>query len=93
MKNRGFIGTIFLIIIGLAALKYFLNWSIFDAAESEQGRSTIIYVRDVINIVWSYLAEPLTFLWNEAVWPLIDMFWQALQAFIEWGRANAKQGI
>lgn len=65
MKNQGFIGTIFFIIVGLALLKYFFDWSIFDAVESEQGRSTIVYIRDILNTVWSYLATPITFLMNK----------------------------
>jgi hypothetical protein len=91
--DRGFIGTIFLVIVGLAALKYFLNWDIFDAAKSEEGRSTIGYIRDIINTIWSYIETPATFAWNNIVWPLLSLFWQSLQAFLEWGRANATQGI
>jgi len=46
--NRGFIGLLILIIIALAALKYFLDWSIFDAADSEQGRNTIEYIKNIL---------------------------------------------
>jgi len=59
--KKGFISTILIIIVALAALKYFLNWSIFDAAASEQGRGTISYIRDIINTVWSYIGAPVTF--------------------------------
>ena len=89
MRQKGFIGILVLIIIALAALKYFFNWSIFDAAASEEGRGTISYIRDILNTIWSYLAAPVTFIWNEVVWPLLRLGWQSLQAFIEWGRANA----
>lgn len=89
MKQRGFIGILVLIIIALAALKYFFNWSIFDAAASEEGRGTISYIRDILDTIWSYLAFPVTFTWNEVVWPLLKLAWQSLQAFIEWGRNNA----
>lgn len=92
-KNGGFIGIIVLIIIGLAALKYFLNWSIFDAAASEEGKGTISYIRDVLNGIWSYIGYPVRFAWNEVVWPLLNVAWQSLQAFIEWTRANAQRGI
>ncbi|MEK7227663.1 MAG: hypothetical protein AAB641_02115 [Patescibacteria group bacterium] len=61
-KERGFIGTVFLIIIGLAALKYFFNWSIFDAINSEQGRGTLLYLKEILNYlkglvlsIWSYI--------------------------------------
>lgn len=86
--SRGFIGWLMLIIIALALLKYFFNWSIFDAAASEEGRSTIAYIRDILNLVWSYLAAPVTFVWNEAVLPLLKLAWQSLQALLEWGNAN-----
>ena len=78
-KERGFIGTIFLIIIGLALLKYFFNWSIFDAAASEEGRGTISYVRDILNTLWSYLATPVNFIWNEVVWPLLTLLLNSLK--------------
>ncbi|MEK7175943.1 MAG: hypothetical protein AAB695_01035 [Patescibacteria group bacterium] len=54
-NERGFIGMLLLIILGLAALKYFFNWSIFDAAGSEQGRNTVLYIRDIFTTLWSYL--------------------------------------
>lgn len=53
-----------LAIIALALLKYFFNWSIFDAAASEEGRSTINYIRDVLNFLWSYLERPAVFIWE-----------------------------
>ena len=92
-KNRGFIGTILLVILGLAALKYFLNWDVFDAAESEEGKSTILYLRDLFNTVWGYIGTPVTFAWESVLKPLIMVFWQTLQAFIDWARVNAQQGI
>ncbi len=95
MKNRrgGFIGTIVLIILGLAALKYFLNWDVFDAASSEQGKGTIAYIRDIVNTVWSYIGTPLSFAWNEVAWPIIKIAWDNLQSFIDWARENANKGI
>ncbi len=89
--EKGFIGWLVLIIIALALLKYFFNWSIFDAAASEQGRGTITYIRDVLNLVWSYLSAPVTFAWKEIVWPILQFAWQSLQAMFEWGRANTNQ--
>jgi len=64
-NQKGFIKLILLAIIALALLKYFLDWSIFDAIESEQGRSTIKYIRDILNIIWSFISVPLTFIWNK----------------------------
>lgn len=70
-KNRGFIGNLILIIIALTALKYFFDWSIFDAIESERGRTTITYIRNVLALVWSYLAEPANYVWKEIILPAI----------------------
>ena len=66
-KDKGFIGWLVLIIIALALLKYFLNWSIFDAAASEQGRNTINYIKDVLNFVWSYARIPVLFIWQKVL--------------------------
>lgn len=79
---------IVLIILSLAALKYFLNWDIFDAAASEQGRSTITYIRDIVNGIWSYIGYPLTYAWENVAWPLFLFAWESLQKMIEIGRAN-----
>mgnify|MGYP001602986194 CR=1 FL=1 len=63
--NRGFISWLILIIIALASLKYFFDWSIFDAAASEQGRNTISYIREVLSTTWSYIKTPVTFVWQK----------------------------
>ena len=90
-RDRGFIGYLILIIAALALLKYFFNWSIFDAAASEEGRGTIAYIRQVLSVTWSYIAAPVTFTWNEIVLPILNLSWQSLQAFLEWGRDNINQ--
>lgn len=82
-KDRGFIGIIVIIILALAAAKYFLNWDIFDAAASEQGQTTIGYVRDIVNTVWSYVGAPVAWIWNEIAWPILDLGWQSLQGLIQ----------
>ncbi|HEY9582852.1 MAG TPA: hypothetical protein VJK09_00870 [Candidatus Paceibacterota bacterium] len=66
-KDNGFISWLILIIVALALLKYFFNWSIFDAAASEQGRSTINYIRDVLNTTWSYIRTPVIFIWQRVL--------------------------
>jgi hypothetical protein len=81
-KDGGFISLIILIILGLAALKYFLNWDIFDAASTDQGQSTIGYVRNLINTLWSYIGAPLTWIWNQIVWPILSLGWDSLQELI-----------
>ena len=67
MKQNGFVGIFVLVVIALAGLKYFLDWSIFDAINSEQGRATIGYVKQVLDTSWSYARGPLTLLWQKAL--------------------------
>jgi hypothetical protein len=68
----GFIGYIILIVAALALLKYFFDWSIFDALTSEQGKDTISYIRGLLDLIWSYLSVPVNYAWNEVIWPLIE---------------------
>lgn len=88
-KDKGFISIIIVIILGLAALKYFFNWSIFDAAASPEGQGTIGYIRDILNTLWRYIGAPVTWLWNNVIWPLLDVAWQGLRELIERGRGSA----
>jgi hypothetical protein len=84
--QKGFISWIILIIVALALLKYFFDWSIFDAAASEQGRGTISYIRDVLNTIWSYISTPVIFIWSQIIWPILEFTWQAFQALLAAGR-------
>lgn len=86
--QKGFVMLIIMIIIGLAALKYFLNWDIFDAASSSQGKTTILYIRDIINGIWSYIGYPLTYAWDNVAWPLLQFAWESLQKMVETARNN-----
>lgn len=81
-NNRGFISIIIILILALAALKYFLNWDIFDAASSDQGQSTLSYIRNIINTVWAYIGAPVMWIWNEIVWPILNFGWESLQKII-----------
>lgn len=79
---------IVIVLIALVLLKYFLNWDIFDAASTEQGKSTILYIRDVVNLVWTYISAPVIFIWQRIVWPIVDIAWNNFNNFIDWGRNN-----
>lgn len=80
---------IILIIIALALLKYFLNWSVFDAAASPQGQQTVSYTHQVIYTVWHYISAPVIFIWERILWPVLSLVWSTFQAFISWGQHNA----
>lgn len=71
--KKGFISTLLMILVGLALLKYFFDWSIFDAAASEQGRGTISYIRDILNTTWAYIGTPVMYVWNEVIKPFLEM--------------------
>lgn len=91
MKNSqgGFIGLLLLIIVALAALKYFLNFDIFSAAATPQGQGTISY----LGRLWDYVSPAVMFVWNQIMQPILSLAWQSLQAFLQWGKTNAAQGI
>ncbi len=85
-RDQGFIGLIILVIIALVLLKYFLNWSVFDAAASPQGQSTISYTHNLWDTIWSYISTPVTFIWQKIVWPLILLIWNNFNTFLKWGK-------
>ena len=76
-RQKGFIGRLILIIIALVLLKYFFDWSIFDAASSEQGRKTISYIKEVFNVAWDYIDGPVL-----AIWYKILPVWHKIREFL-----------
>lgn len=84
-SKRGFVGTIILIIIALALLKYFLNWDVLDASQTSQGQTTIAYVKNVVNLVWGYISTPVLFVWQRIVEPIAMLGWNSLQQLIDNG--------
>ena len=90
-REGGFITTILIIIIALAALKYFLNWDIFDAAASDEGQTTVSYVKDVIDTVWNVIEVPAEFAWNEVVKPIFGFAFDALKQMLEEGRDSLEK--
>lgn len=88
-RDRGLIGTIILIIVALALLKYFLDWSIFEAAESPEGQETIGYTERLLHTLWSYIETPAVFIWERILWPVLELAWNSFESFLEWGRRSA----
>ncbi|MFZ2048930.1 MAG: hypothetical protein WAV25_01360 [Minisyncoccia bacterium] len=87
MKNqKGIIGLIILVIIALILLKYFLDWSIFEAADSAQGQETIGYTQTLFNTIWSYIGAPVTFIWTKIFMPILQLTWDNFLAFLSWGK-------
>jgi len=92
-QQGGFIGLIVLIIIALIVLKYLYNFSIFEAANSPQGQSTISYTQQVLGSIWSVIGPSVNFIQNQIFFPLVGMIWNNFQSFIQWGQQNAASGI
>lgn len=81
-KDRGFIEIIVIVILALAAAKYFLNWDIFDAASTTEGQGTIAYIKNVLATIWSYAGTPIVWIWHEIVWPILALGWESLQELV-----------
>ena|SRR3990167_10161530 len=90
--DKGLVGTIILIIIGLAALKYFLDFDIFEAADTEQGQGTLAYIKQIINFIWDIIEVPVTFVWSNIFWPILGVGWDNFWAFVEWSKQTADGG-
>jgi hypothetical protein len=60
--EQGFVQFILLIIIALVAAKYFFNWSIFEAAQTPEGKGALDYLKELVFwlkdsavALWSYI--------------------------------------
>ncbi len=60
--NRGFIEIILLVVIALAALKYFFDFSIFEFFGSPEGQGTLYYIKELLAwmktavlAIWAYI--------------------------------------
>ncbi len=58
--ERGFIEIILIVILALAALKYFFDFSIFEFLGSEEGKGILDYVKDIL----FWIKETVIALWN-----------------------------
>jgi len=60
--EKGFINLIIIIIIGLALLKYFFDFSIFDILAMEKGRATLEYVQELVKSLWEALLALIAYI-------------------------------
>jgi len=91
--QRGFIGLVVLIIVALIVLKYLYNFSVFEAAGTPQGQSTITYTQQVFGSIWAIIGPSVTFVQNQIFFPLVGVIWNNFQSFLQWGQQNAAAGI
>jgi hypothetical protein len=87
-REQGFVGIIIIVIVALALLKYFVNFDIFAAADSQHGQETIGYTGQIFRTVWSYISTPVSYAWNQVAWPLLKLFGTTLQSFIHWSQTG-----
>lgn len=89
-RNRegGFITLIIFLIIALALLKYFFDWSIFDATDTPQGQETVSYTRQLIDTVWFYLKTPALWVFHNILEPLLGIVWGFFKDFISWSESR-----
>jgi|GEM_PF-3598079 len=60
--EKGFTNLIIIIIIGLALLKYFFDFSIFDILAMEKGRATLEYVQELVKSLWEALLALIAYI-------------------------------
>ena len=71
--NRGLIGIIILIVIGIFALSYF-GISLRGIVQSNAGQENIGFVKETSIKVWDGVFKtPAEYLWND-IW--VDLMWQ-----------------
>jgi len=81
-KEKGFIGYIILVVIALILLKYFFNWSIFEATATPQGQETVSYTRHVIDVIWVYVNPIVMWVWNNIIGPIFHLLWGTLEKIL-----------
>ncbi len=87
-SDEGFITLIIFFIIALALIKYFFDWSIFEASSTPQGQETVGYTKNLVETVWFYLKTPFMWLWGNILSPVLGLLWNALQGFLSWANDN-----
>ena len=91
-KNRGFIGIIVLIVVAIIILSY-LGFDLKKIFTSDLTQKNFSYVTSFVKDIWSnYLSVPFTFVWNEAVKPLLLLAWKTFMAGVD-GIKNANATV
>ena len=74
--KNGFIGSIILIVLALAAAKFFFDLDIIKFLQSPDVVSFFSYIKKFFQIMWfKYIGEFFSFVWNTIV---IDIIWKTL---------------
>ncbi len=74
LSQRGFIGSIILIILALAALKFFFDFNIIEFLKSPNVSEVLNYIKKFFEILWTkYIAGTFWYIWNNIV---VDIIWE-----------------
>jgi hypothetical protein len=77
ISKRGFIGIIVLVVIAILLLSY-LNFDLKKIFTAPAVKTNFSYIWGIVTNIWvNYLSVPFTFLWVEAVQPVLDLAWKA----------------
>lgn len=81
-NKKGFIRAIIIIIIALAIAKFVFNFNIIDFFKSPKAHETLVYVGNVIKLVWEkYISVALKFGWDSGK-VLLTYAWDNLSVII-----------
>jgi hypothetical protein len=89
--EQGLVGLLVLLVLALILAKYFLNWSVFEAAQTPQGQNTVSYTSQIFHTIWAYVSIPFLFLWNNVLWPVLLLAWKSFQLFLNMGHVISQK--
>jgi hypothetical protein len=76
-SNKGFIGTIIIVVIALAVSKYFFNFNVIEFFTSPKVTEVFNYIRKFLEIVWTkYIGGSFWYIWNNIV---VDVIWKTFK--------------
>jgi len=76
-EQKGFIGTIITLVVALALLKYFFDFSIIDFIKSPKVIEVLEYIKKAISIIWNkFLVGPVVWIWDTII---VNLVWEALK--------------
>ncbi|MEI7513476.1 MAG: hypothetical protein WCJ74_02550 [bacterium] len=83
ISKRGFIGIIVLVVIAILLLSY-LGFDLKKIFTAPAVKNNFSYVWGFISNIWmNYLSVPFTFLWGEAVKPVLELAWKTFMLGID----------
>ena len=81
--QKGFMGILFIAIVAILLLSY-LNFDLKKIFSSEAVKNNFAFAWEMIKNFWNnFLAEPWSYIWNNAFKPVFNMMWNAFVAGLE----------